>query len=102
MKYMIVCTYLILMYSSTYADSIDYTKKTVICNYDLTIPLTDGTILYIAVPLLGELVYTITSDYGYNTLGVDFSKDLKKINQDHFYNIKFDDNVDEYKCREAL
>jgi len=91
--------YMIMFGSVARADSIDYTEKKVICQYDLTIPLTDGTIKFIAVPLVGDLKYTVRTDKGHVLLAVDFAKDLKRINQDHMYNPKFIDNVDEYKCR---
>ena len=99
MKIMYTITLILLMYTNTYAESIEYTKEKLICNYDLTIPLQDDTIMFIAMPLIGELTYTITKDNGYKLLAVDFSKDLKKIKMDTLYNPKFIANVDEYKCR---
>jgi len=90
----------LLISTSALADTFYKEEKMVICNYDLTIPLKDGTVKFIAVPLIGKQAYKVRDDYGHVLLGVDFSKDLKKINQDHWYNHKFIDNVDEYKCKD--
>lgn len=96
-----IMTYLIisLVVSVAKAETIDYTQEKLICNYDLTIILQDDTVLFIAMPLLGELKYTITNDNGYKLLAVDFSKDLTKIKLNTLYNPKFIENVDGYKCR---
>lgn len=82
------------------ADVIEYIDKTLICDYDLTIPLNDGTVLFKVIPLLGKATYKETNRYGHITYGVDFNDDLKKINLKSIYNPAFIDNVDAYKCKE--
>ena len=83
------------------SESIDFTNKILICNYDLTVILENDIVLFTVVPLLGKLQYTITKDSGHKLMGVDFTEDLIKINQDNWYNVKFISDMDKYKCREV-
>lgn len=89
-----------LVSSIGYADSFKIANREIICEYNLTIPSNNGTILYKSLELKGVLKYIVTKRYGIVEYGVDFTKSLIEIGQDNLHNSKFIDNVTETDCKE--